>query len=346
MDEDQGMPGIHDPEWAKRVAAIEKEFLKAERRRGGGRGRTDVLAKRGRPARRFRTAYIWAIIAFSAVAYAAIAHPWGIEPVPLANAPRPIVAQNADGIPAPSSTGGVSRPPDAPSGGADPFAGSPARGWPTADQGVIMPTATKVGPYSSTQVSAALDLAHRYILLTRADPRVLVDHQLQLLTAMVDPEEVSRSGFQTTGPHSALQPTLLAPGSALSASIRVNGTVNAAYRPDAAGRPMLQVTTNLVWAYPLADRPGVITDGGTIAVRHDQMTLDLFPSDPRLRTRLFVESIRGYQFNMDCAYADQGLLGLPRIDDPSRLPAPSGAMPTGNQAYDPHTAIDVGRSCR
>ena len=283
---------------------------------------------------RFRTAYIWTAIVGVAIAYAAIVKPWGTDTVPVANAPSPIAtdAGTAD----PSTTAGSPH---------DPFFGSPAEDWPAADQGVIMPAATKAGSYSAIQVKAALDLAHQYILLTRADPRVLVDHQIQLLTALVDPEELRRPGLKITGSDSILRPTLLAPGNSLAAPIRVNGTVSAVYHVDSNGTPELQVSTNLVWAYALTSRDRVTTGNSTIAVRHDQMTLDLYPSNPSLRNKVFIEQINGYQSNIDCGYADQGMLGLPRIDDPSRAPIPSGTMPTGNQDYQPQTPMNLGSNC-
>jgi len=338
VDDDPIMPEIHDPEWAKRMAAIEADFRKADRRRVSSK----ALAQPPRRPRRFRGANLWVGIIVVAIAYAAIAKPWGTEQVPVANAPLPIATQTDIGVASTPSA-------EATWSGAsttDPFAGGPAQSWPTADKGVIMPTATRIGPYTAAQVTTALNLARRYILMTRTDPRVLVAHQVQLLTAMVVPAELTGGRIRATGKDSIVNPTLLAPGNELSAPIRVNGTVNAAYHPDGAGNPMLQVTTNLVWAYPIVLHPGFAASGGTVAVIHDRMTLDLYPSDRALRSKVFVEGIRRYESNIDCEYADQGLLGLPRIDDPSRMPMPSGTMPTGNQAYNPDTPLDLGRNCK
>lgn len=345
MNDEYGMPPLDDPAWAKRLAKIEKEFRKAERRRPQDKPRRGSL----RVPRRFRTAYAWVIIMVAALAFAVVVHPWrtATEQVPVANTPQPISTQTGPNLPktlTPQLTTGAPGIPNV--GGGDPFSGSPAQAWPSADTGVIMPPATTAGPYTAAQVSAALGLAHRYILLTRADTRVVVGHQVQLLTALMSPEQLTGAGIKTTGPDSILQPTLLAPGNKLSAPIRVNGTVHAAYHPDDVGNPMLQVTTNLVWAYPLTPQPGVTALTGTIALRHDQMTLDLYPAEPRLKGKVFVEQIQGYQSNIDCEYADEGLLGLPRINDPSRLIAPSGTMPTGNQAYDPSAPINTGTSCK
>ncbi|MET3804153.1 hypothetical protein ABIB25_001139 [Nakamurella sp. UYEF19] len=335
MDDDPSMPVIDDPDWARRVAAIEKEFRQAERRR-----RVSRRAPRAPRRRQFRAVHLWIGIAVVIVAYAVIVKPWGTDG-PGNNDPSLGLADANVSSP---STGQV------PSAGgqpttADPFAGTPAQTWLSADRGVIMPPAAKSGPFSKVQVAPALDLAHRYILLTRADPRVVINHQVTLLTALVVPEELRRPGLKITGADSILRPTLLAPGNRLAAPIRVNGTVTYTYQHDAAGHPILQVTTNLVWAYPLVPYAGVPTPGDTISLRHDHMTLNLYPTDTKLRDKVFIEDIEGFQSNLDCEYADQGLMGLPRVDDPSRAPVPSATLPTDDRAYDPRTPVDGSGNC-
>lgn len=209
------MPGMHDPELAKRLAAIEREFRKLDRHRS----RSSPLARPPRRKRRLRTAYVWAIIASGALAYAAIAHPWGTERVPTPNGPPLISTQDTVSSSLPST--GIT--PDrlhARKQAANPVAGSPARARATTDEGVILPTATKVGPCSASRAAAAPAVAHRSIPSTRADSPGRVDHHLQLLRSMSDPQELTRPGIRRTGPDSVPGPHLPAPGNTLLQTCR------------------------------------------------------------------------------------------------------------------------------
>ncbi|SDP06677.1 hypothetical protein SAMN04515671_2858 [Nakamurella panacisegetis] len=333
-EDDRILSELHDPEWAKRVAAIEKEFRKAERKRSPA-----PLARPTRTPRRFRAAYIWTVVVIGVLAYAAIAKPWGVQGrIPVANQPDPIVTVDQAAPTTSSPTTAAQTAVDE-----DPFAGSPAALWPTADKGVIMPTATAVGPLSAAQVRHSLDVAHRYLLTARTDPRVLTAHQTGLLRSMIVPAELATSA-PVTGPNSVLRPTLLAPGFKLAAPIRVNGTVAAKYASSSTRR-VLVVTTNLVWAYALVPQADSLTTGDDIVVLHEKMTLDLYPSDPTWKDKVWITDADWYTANIDCAYVKQGLLALPRIDDPSRAPRPSGVVPTGSQVFDPKTPLDMGGSC-
>ena len=355
-DDDRILSGMHDPEWAKRVADIEKEFRKAERRK---RAPKSATAPTRRP-RRFRTAYIWAVIVIGVIAFAAIVKPWGVQGggVPVANQPDPIltradgaidsgsattvasvasaaVASASVGTSAPSTTDSTISPHQGP------FAASPAALWPTADKGVIMPPAKAVGPYSAAEVKHSLDVAHQYLLTARTDPRVLTEHRTKLLSAMIVPDELTTT-VPTTGRDSILHPTLLAPGFTLAAPVRVNGTVNAKYSTT---DPSLEVTTNLVWAYALVPEADTVDPADNIVVLHEQMTMYLYPSDPTWKNKVWMEHDRAFDSNIDCGYVADGLIGLPRVDDPSRAPQPSGVIPTGNQPFDPKTPLDIGSSC-
>lgn len=88
-----------------------------------------------------------------------------------------------------------------------------------------------------------------------------------------------------------------------------------------------------------------MTTGDDIVVLHEKMTLDLYPSDPTWKDKVWITDADWYTANIDCAYVKQGLLALPRIDDPSRAPRPSGVVPTGSQVFDPKTPLDMGGSC-
>ena len=87
-DDDRILAEMNDPEWAARVADIEKEFARVDRRR---RGPKSLNAPARRP-RHIRAVYIWAAIVVAVIAYAAIAQPWGVQQSP--GHDQPVIVQN------------------------------------------------------------------------------------------------------------------------------------------------------------------------------------------------------------------------------------------------------------
>ncbi|MET3805492.1 hypothetical protein ABIB25_002496 [Nakamurella sp. UYEF19] len=354
MDEDQYLLGPPDPAWAKRMAKIEKKFVRAEQRQAGYVGAP--------PSRRgVRAAYVSGAVILVLLVYAAVVRPFGDRPavagstvVGINGGPNAMGGIGSNG---PKATSTGSRVPvsgltsageAAPGvGGDDPFSGTPAESWHTAELGVAMPAASAVGSYSAAQVRDGLDLAHRYIVAARTDRSVLVDHRLQTLENLLDPRQVAEESSVATGPNSYLSPTLLAPGFALAAPARVTGAVTVAQVEPTATVPArhLAVQANLVWAYPLVPHSDTLRGTGNLTVLHEHLTLAVFPAAQGSAT-LRVEREDRYESNVDCAYLAQGLIGLPRINDPSASPTTSGTVPTGTQVYDPRTPLTDGRTCR
>ena len=351
MDDDERLlSGAHDPAWAKRVAKMEKQFARADRRGRSG--------KKTRPARRrgrYGILIVVAVVALAAAGYAAIYHRRSTSvasssTVPVMNSPAPIDTDPSaatSGAAAGGSAATAATPETVAAGApGDPFAGSPAAGWPEATRGVIMPAPKPVGVFTAAQMRTALALVHQFILTARTDPNVLIKHDLTSLDAMVVTQELTVPHFQDGSRQSVFFPSRLAPGFVLAAPIRVNGPVTVTYIPKGSlGDTYLEVRANLVWAYALTPHTDTVTPNSSLVVFHENLLIDT-PHPNQKDEGIFVAKDSFYISNMDCGYIAQGLLGLPRVNDPSVRPTPSGTILTGAQPYDPRTDIKAGgRSC-
>ena len=345
-DNDPLLSGEHDPEWARRMAAMEKEFARADRR-----ARKPKKVKPARAGRRSRpTVLIVSAVVALMVAGAAVYqhfHHSSSAAVPVMNSPAPVTTEKG---------GPSARPPTAPpittapvtKGADDPFAGSPAAAWPTAEHGLLMPAAASTGVFTATEMAAALALIQRFILTARTDPVVLTQHDLTGLDRMVAEAELTQPHFQDGSRQSIFFPSRLAPGFALSAPVRVNGPVAVTYVPTGRlGSKYLSAEANLVWVYPLVPQGDTVPARTYLVVLHEDLVLATPHLDPTNKGKIYVQSDEYAAGNMDCGYLEQGELALPRIDDPATRPVPSGTVPTGTQVFDPKFDITtVGSTCR
>ena len=101
-DDDRILSELNDPEWSQRVADIEREFQRADRRRRPAK----ALTGPARPRRRFRAGYIWLLIVIAVIAFAAIAKPWGVEQGPVYIQPDVHLTQAVD----PAASGPADEP--------------------------------------------------------------------------------------------------------------------------------------------------------------------------------------------------------------------------------------------
>lgn len=219
---------------------------------------------------------------------------------------------------------------------AGPFDDTPARAWHEAQVGLVLPVAKPAGPYSAALVGGALARSRRYLLTARTSPAVLVRHDLNALTSLAAPK-ASRS---------TLYQTFLAPGNTLAAPVRVSGSVTYAFVPQAGNvAEHLAVSGNLVWAYALnATYP--VRGPRPILIRHEHIRLDFY-LDADMdgpAAGVYPAQDQSFTYNMDCAYENADLLGLPRVDDPDAL-LDSGGSTAG--AYNPDQPVDQpGHGCK
>lgn len=219
---------------------------------------------------------------------------------------------------------------------AGPFDDTPARTWPSASVGLVLPAAKPAGPYSAALVKGALGRARTYLLTARTSPAVLVHHDLNALMSLTA-AKASRS---------TLYQTFLAPGNTLAAPVRVSGSVTYAFvssTGDAAEH--LAVSGNLVWAYALKATYAV-EQPRPILVRHEHIRLDFY-LDADMdgpEAGVYPAHDQSFTYNMDCGYSHDDLLGLPRVNDPDRVPDAGGST---KGAFNPDQPVDqAGRGCK
>jgi hypothetical protein len=319
-----------DEEWAARMQKLNQEFDKKRRRRPA---RMSPSASDADEARAQRTSghstrkSIVALVLVIALGYGALHFLGRSDPSGNRQAVVPVLNSVA---PSQSSV--------APQ---DPFAGTPARYWPTADVGVIMPTAVPLGPYAPDLVQGVLDRAHHYLLVARTDPSILTDHALGAVETLLDPDYLAK----IAGPDEArgLGLTRLAPDERLTDPVRVNGTVADAYAAPVPGgdQEHITVTADLVWAYAMTP-PDRAPRESNVVVIHENTTLSFYVGiDPA--AKVWIRSTDEFDFNINCAYSHQGLLSLPR--DADRVVSTASSLSDG-QIYDPRTKLSsIDDSC-
>jgi hypothetical protein len=313
-----------DDEWAARMQKLNQEFDKKGRRRRPARMSPSASdAGEGRAQRRSgrsSSKSIVALVLVFALGYGALHFLGRSDPSGNRQAVVPVLNSVA---PSQSSV--------APQ---DPFANTPARYWPAADVGVVMPAAGPLGPYAPDLVQGALDRAHQYLLVARTDPSILTDHNLGTAEALLDPEYLTK--FAGSDEAGALAITRLAPDERLTDPVRVNGTVVDAYAAALPGgdQAHVSVTADLVWAYAMTP-PDRAPRESNVVVIHENTTLSFYLGiDPA--AKVWISSTDQFDFNINCAYSHQGLLSLPR--DADRVSHTASALSDG-QIYDPRTQL-------
>jgi hypothetical protein len=299
-DEGRRLAGLSDDEWAKHVRKLEREIKRDSQPPSSPRRGKLLVA-------------VAIFVVAAAVTGVGLLRHHNASPRPAAQTPGPSGSKSPGG----------------------PFDGTPAKSWPSANVGLVMPAAAPAGPYSAAVVKGALTRARSYLLTARTAPAVLVRHDLNALASLADP----------TASRSRLYQTFLAPGNTLAAPVRVSGPVTYAFVSGTTDdAEHLAVTGNLVWAYALnATYP--VEQPYPILVRHEHITLSFYldagMDGPQAAVHPAQETSTTY--NMDCAYANAELLGLPRVDDPNRVPE-AGDSTKG--AFNPNQPVDrPGRGC-
>ena len=316
-DEGRRLADMSDDEWAKHIKRLERQVKRAKPpsspRRGSSLGRESSPGPGSSPGRGKVLLGVGIFVVAAAVTGVGLLRHHDESTRDAAE--PPVLSQSA--------------------GAGGPFDGTPARSWHTANVGLVMPVASPAGPYSAAMVKGALARARAYLLTARTAPAVLVRHDLNALASLADPK----------ASHSRLYQTFLAPGNTLAAPVRVSGPVTYTFMSGATDdAEHLAITGNLVWAYALkATYP--VEPPYRILVWHEHITLNFYldagMDGPQAAVHPAQEVLTTY--NMDCGYANADLLGLPRVDDPDRVPE-AGDSTKG--AFNPSQPVDQpGRGC-
>lgn len=312
-DEGRRLAGLSDEQWAAHVANLAREAAAGPSRPGPGRKRPGVRA----------AAVAVVAIALIGIGYLALGH-----------------RQNHDAGPAPSSAAPV-----APAG---PFGDSPAAKWAAASLALKMPAPIQEGPYSPSEVAAALARARTFLLTARTDPGVLTRHDVSRLKQLVAPFALRPAHTRGQPIQSVLDATFLGPGNTLADPVRLTGSVSMAYRAqNAQAGERLTVTANLVWAYALKASYPVASVPFRVVAIHEKTELDFYldttMDGPDARPVPYQDD--SLWFGIDCGYFNQRLLALPRTNDPDALPDRPGADPSA--AFDPNGPVTTAaHQCR
>ena len=221
----------------------------------------------------------------------------------------------------------------------DPFAGTPAAGYPKGTAGITLPKAKAVAGFSAAQVSSALQQVRKALVAGRLDKSMLVDHRPTGLLNLLSPN--SRDEIEKWFGNAKFESvaTWIDPAVRLDPhqEPRVSGRVTYS-SVVVGGLRTLRVTTNFVWVYAFlsGDRP--------LAVEHDEIHWE-FPSTTNLRVGdrgMWVGQATSYSAWMDCAADEKGLLAPTRHTEVA--PAPSDSEDPGNYLRADH-ALDIGDGC-
>ncbi|MGW4501506.1 hypothetical protein ACWENR_23190 [Micromonospora sp. NPDC004336] len=231
--------------------------------------------------------------------------------------------QATDATPGPTSAVGTPR---------DHFAGTPAAAFPVGEKAIVLPPARATGPFSTSQVRAALDSVRRALIESRLDLHMQVGDTEPFL-ALLAPDARER-----------LRPSL-DNGRMLTFATRTGSQVRVADDPRARGRiayratsadgiRVLEVTTEFVWAYPFDVVRRAPAGAGVVAVRDRVVWQVPYPADVVASSRgLWLDSAKMITWNADCSRHGDGWL-----DVIPWIPEVHGQRPPGG---DPGDVFDL-----
>jgi hypothetical protein len=258
---------------------------------------------------------------------------------------RPLLSASAGddvaaAYPTQSVPGGVSATSSASAAPTDPFAGTPAAGYPKGEAGITLPKATAVTGFTAAQVDTALRRVRAALVAARLDRSMLVRHDPATFLALLAPndrDDVSK-WFKST--NRGLVATWIDPAVRLDPAEppRVSGRVTYS-STRIKGIQTLRVTTNFIWVYAFEgpDRP--------LAAEHDEIRWE-FPSPKNLRAGdqgMWIADTQGYSAWVDCAAAAKGLLA------PTRHGTVTAPSPRNSEEADAYLradhALDIADDC-
>lgn len=318
----QNHPDLVDPRWAKKAA-------KAARRARRSADRQGVTRLRRRRTGRLRGGSIVIVALVIMGGFVIAAHPWtmGAQPV------LPDSATLAE-----TATTRVGKPLNL----AEPFANTPAAGWPDGEAGIQPPAAAPVGGYSAAQVGAAYQHVRQILIAGHLDPRMLYDHDtstyLSLFAAYPRPD-LRKTLADPATPDDGGGITLLAKGfQLLPVPIKVTGSMSAGIGEHGS----LVVHTNYVFAFPFAPKdPNAITASWQIvAIQHVAKDFDddVDSRVPAADQGIYEGGGHAYYDQMACSPSKRGLLA-PAYSEPRMIGPPDTENP--DAYYDPNHGFTV-----
>lgn len=192
-----------------------------------------------------------------------------------------------------------------------PFGTTPAAQWHEPLQAIALPEARRAGTFSAKNIADDLAEVRDYLVAARA-----TDHAL-------------------------------APGNALAAPVRAEGTITYRDVAKSAHQPeQLVVSVNALWAYALHADYALASGPGQVIGLHERAEFRFIAGAPEHKVALAPRKDTMLWFDDDCGYREAGLVGLPRANDPAALPGYSNGVST-DQAFDLRTVQEIsGHVCR
>jgi hypothetical protein len=251
--------------------------------------------------------------------------------------PRPFGADGGRAYPTASHPAGAYATSSATADPAGPFAGTPAAHWAEGEAGISIPTATAVKGFTTAEVADHLAVVKRALVAARLDHTMLVNHDPSVFVRLVSPANRTFFMDEFRAGHLITMVTVIDANARLSSHPpRVSGRTSFSSTKDDAGRTVLEVVTNYVWAYGF--------DNDEVSLIHDEVRWRFYRAhevkDSDLGLRLGGHD--GYLANVDCAAAHRGQLGPP-TPVTSALGAPDPENP--DNYYDPDHALEITDTC-
>jgi hypothetical protein len=222
----------------------------------------------------------------------------------------------------------------------DPFAGTPAAGYPKGAAGITMPAATKVAGFSAAQVGDALDDVRAAMIAGRLDNQMLVGHKPDRFLALLAPNSSKAIKRWFVGPDRTNVATWIDSAVRLDPAEqpRVSGRVT--YRSlKLDGIQTLRITTNYIWVYAFEGPQH------PLAAEHNETDWE-FPDTHNLRAGdhgMWVGNVKSYNAMIDCAAAAKGLFAPTRMDS-APVVAPSNTEDPDNYLRADHS-LDIADDC-
>jgi len=227
-----------------------------------------------------------------------------------------------------------------------PFAGTLADSYPAGADGIVLPEAKPIGPFTARQVATALNDVKQALVASRIDRRIIVDHDPKVFLALLSP--ASRDELEL-----GLQPGVapwwanqVAKSATLTQDVpRVKGMVTYRSIVLTGGVRILEVTAKFVWVYAF-DHVSEWPDGDLVTVAdktvwHIRHPDDAFPASTGLR----LHDGDSVAWNVDCeTFRDGYLSPLTDVKAAAEV-APDDAAGDPAERFDPGQSLEGGDSC-
>ncbi|WP_344311519.1 hypothetical protein [Fodinicola feengrottensis] len=277
-----------------------------------------------------RTSRIAVVVAVVAVlAGAGLAVSWVTDTITAAHATTPAAAAIPKVTPAANRVFG-------------PFEGTPAEKFAEGANAIVLPKGVKTGAWSADEVSHDLGTVKSALIASHLDHRVLVSGDFAGFLALLAPDSRAESKKRLAEAKQALVVRVDAGATLAKDQPRLSGVTTVKATKDDDGRPILQITTNYVWAYPFQGQS--IRPGERVVVVHDEIRWGFYQAEKVTRSSagMWVNRSEDYKYNIDCGAANKGFI---KPYTPMADPGPNPGTDLGDSAYDPTRSLDIRGGC-